>query len=364
MKLAAAAGFPVATATALTPEDVQAADSDQVTIAFDTEGNYKKQVPADWYDHFIRARDVRDKVEKAHFNKEGIFRIGLNPGNGGENPHVIVGLDADSDEKDERRGEIAESRDDVNIKTIEEGGKIKWTSCDDEAADISSLPGSVSTSIGLDSLTNICTNGSRFINGSFQDFAFGWSVASHCMHHDLIVDSCKTEWGVNHRGSEYGTIVLWDHSLDIAYIEPNSVSNPVSEVVYPPDHSTSHHINGTVSESGMGTVVNNNLSGIIWGINSCEVDGHYESINNTIDVNHPCTSDGITDQVVMDVGSQIPEHGDSGAVLQVQEPDTNDWFATGSLSSGIEQDNAHNFVWGPQGFTIRDKHNIWWDDLE
>ena len=46
MKLATAAGFSTATALAMTPEDIKAQDSDQVTISFDISGRNKKTVDA------------------------------------------------------------------------------------------------------------------------------------------------------------------------------------------------------------------------------------------------------------------------------------------------------------------------------
>lgn len=49
MKIAAATGMSSVAASQLTVDDVKATDSDQVRIPLDTEGEYKTNVPADWY---------------------------------------------------------------------------------------------------------------------------------------------------------------------------------------------------------------------------------------------------------------------------------------------------------------------------
>jgi hypothetical protein len=81
--------------------------------------------------------------------------------------------------------------------------------------------------------------------------------------HTGVDESCQNETAVTHYGTPIGEIVFWDHYRDIAYIEQNDLANPTTEVVYPADHFERQYINGTVSESGMGTVVNDNLAGKI-----------------------------------------------------------------------------------------------------
>jgi hypothetical protein len=93
----------------LTVDDVKGADSDQVPIYLDTQGNEKRYVPSDWYNKVLDARKARYKIEEKHLHKEGVLSVGYSPGkHGGDNPHVIVGLDYNSDKKDERRGELPE----------------------------------------------------------------------------------------------------------------------------------------------------------------------------------------------------------------------------------------------------------------
>lgn len=361
MKLATAAGVPIATATHLTADDVKAADSDQMTISFDTEGNYKKRVAADWYDHFIRARDINDEITKKFWGREGIERIGLRGGGNNDNPHVIVALDESKSEKENRRGEIPEWKNDVRIDVIEESGEKKLN-CDDENADVSQLPGGVASEVGFVGTT--CTNGPRCMTGSDHQLATGWSLASHCMDQgDSVSGDCSTEADVVHNYTEYGDIVYWDHDRDFAYVEQTGLGSPVSETVYPADHSQSHHIHGTVSESGMGSVLGD--PGKVWGITSCEVIGSYQELNVTWNVDHPCNPNNtLIDMLKLETGVDITESGDSGSLWMVQEPDTDDWFAAASHSGAKATaiDNP-NYAFGPQGFSIRDVNNMWWDDL-
>jgi hypothetical protein len=156
MKMATAAGFPAATALSLTPEDVKASDSDQVTIAFDVTGEVKKQVPADWYDHVRRTKRVKSDIEQKFLDREGINSVGVRTGS---DPHVIVRLDADNSKKEERRGELPEYQNDVYIDVMERGEPFNdlhnegddgscppHEMCDDQTADVSQLPGGVATS--------------------------------------------------------------------------------------------------------------------------------------------------------------------------------------------------------------------------
>ncbi|MCY4729814.1 twin-arginine translocation signal domain-containing protein [Natronomonas gomsonensis] len=80
MKAAAAAGMSSAAVLTMTPDDVKAADSDQVTIPFDTEGEEKKQIAADVLDWYYRARDATDKIKEAHFGKDGVHRVATRGG--------------------------------------------------------------------------------------------------------------------------------------------------------------------------------------------------------------------------------------------------------------------------------------------
>lgn len=66
LEAATAAGMSTAAAMTLTPEDVKAADSDQVTVPFDVHGNSKFQIASDKLDWYYRARDATEHIRQNH----------------------------------------------------------------------------------------------------------------------------------------------------------------------------------------------------------------------------------------------------------------------------------------------------------
>lgn len=391
MKLAAAAGFPATAALTMTPEDVKASDSDQVTIPFDVTGKYKIQVPADQYDHAMRASAVVEDIKDRFSEKEGISGIGLT--SKGRMARVLVYLDANHHAKDERRGEIPERQNDVAIDIeeqaseyhpfhLDEDGNCQphEGECDDQTADVSQLPGGVES---IPALGTTGTNGPRFINGSCRDYLFGWSIAAHTLgvcHETSNDDECggstgcavSTEQPVNHNNTQFGNVVCVDYELDIAYVERLSgltETNPVPEIVLPSDHSDAIHISGTVSESAMKTTVLNNADCsnkdetypvTYRGIRSCEVDcGELVNVDFT-DTGTKLCGETPDHQFEVKLEDTHGAPGDSGAVPYVEHE--GDYFAIGSLSGGTDCD-VPTKLRGPQGYSIRDIHNIWWDDL-
>lgn len=355
MKLATAAGFSATTAATLTADDIRAADSDQVTISFDTEGNIKNQVPADWYDWVQRAKEVRQKIYSRHWGKDGIKSIGMSSGEGEDNPHIVVDLDQKNNKKEERRGEISEREDGIRIKIREKSNRFS-ADCDDQTASTSSLPGGVRSDRGGIS----CTNGPRFINGSFKDYDFGWSIAAHCL------SDCSDGDFFDHDGVRFAEVVFVDFERDIAYLEPRNNAEPVSEIVYPEDHSQSAHISGTVSEDGISQLLTENSTIIIWGINGCETLGGINAYNQdrTIeDVAFICANYTLTDMLGIGTEFESPDGGDSGTVYFAQNPDGDKFFAVGSHAASTDSGIGGNYAVGGQGYSIRNEHNIWWDDL-
>lgn len=79
LKYLTAAGMAPSAAANITVDDVKAADSDQVPISIDVDGEIIEHVPADWYDRVVHTRDVRDKLARNHGRKESILAIGYDP---------------------------------------------------------------------------------------------------------------------------------------------------------------------------------------------------------------------------------------------------------------------------------------------
>lgn len=379
MQAALAAGFPATAALSMTPEDVKAADSDQVTIPFDTEGNYKIQVNAADYDHFMRAKGIRDDIESEFREREGIIGISLRGGLGKN--YVQVNLDPENSAKEERRGELPERRNDVRIEPKEEDPSpnlshknsddecVRHRNCDIEMMDPTTrdtLPGGlISRQFNT---ARECTNGPRFINGGDHTFAFGWSISAHCIRcgdgEGTIIEHDDDAIGT--LDDIYADVALIDRNRDIAYLEPaGTTPDPVSEIVHPADHSDTIHISGTVAESSMGTIQNNNDYPVdIRGISHCETSGgtltaHDQTYENG-DPHYTCV-DWFWDCYEVNTGSDHTYPGDSGAVPYVQGPEGN-YFAIGTLTGGVCNSND-NFYVGGQGYTIRNEYNIWWDDL-
>jgi hypothetical protein len=236
MKSAVAAGFSTATALALTPEDVKASDSDQVTIAWDVKGEEKRQVPADWYDHLSRAREVTKRIQERFNHKRGVLGIGLDPGKGEDNPHVVVDLYKNHPQSEERRGEIPERERNVRID-VEEKENEDEVQCENPQQAIGSLPGSV-TALAA-------TNGPRVIEYG-NNYLSGWSVAAHS-----LIECDRTGQDVTHQGATFGTTKVADPYRDWAFVEQIDVSEPAPEVMHPDDRNTTRDIIATVSQDGM-----------------------------------------------------------------------------------------------------------------
>lgn len=257
---------------------------------------------------------------------------------------------------------------DLRVSHQDENGCASHRSCDDQLINplFNDLPGGIRTRAWGGG--SFCTNGPRFMNGGEHTYDYGWSIAAHCLPF-CSSDSNNVEHDDNSMPTplrHYGQVVLVDRSLDIAYVEPAGTSpDPLSEIVHPADHSDSIHISGTVAESSMGTIQNNPTYPIdIRGVYHCETSGgnlRYidMTINNT-DPNYNCV-DNWDSQFVVETGIDHTRPGDSGAVPYVEGPEGN-YFALGSLTAGT-CNSSGNIYTGGQGYSIRDEHNIWWDDL-
>lgn len=363
MKLAAAAGFGASTVATLTSDDIKAAASDEVTIAFDVSGRNKKQVPADWYNRVQDAKRVNEQIQQKFAKREGVHSIGMSSGggpDGSDNPHVQVTLDEDSDQKDERRGEIPERKDGIRIDVDEQHVAKDTTdshdedSCNDETQDVSSLPGGTKLRLAPDD-PGFCTNGPRFINGTSRDWLFGWSTAAHCVGCEAVGQP------VYHGGDPYANVIWADFDRDIAYLERRSDTSPESEIVEPSNHSNSVHISDTVSESGMATITgNSNYEVFTRGVGGCTNRGGRVSEYNTVYFSFGNCIEYLQDQYVVGYdhsSSTPPEGGDSGATPFVE--DNGNYFVIGSHTGHPNTSESY----GPQGYTLKVDYDIWWSDI-
>lgn len=92
-------GFTQLTAKYLTREDIDNAASDEVPIVvgfhsddpFDESTAHKRYVPVDWYNDFLHATRVKQRIERSLGKTPGVASVGVSPGElGGKNSRLIV----------------------------------------------------------------------------------------------------------------------------------------------------------------------------------------------------------------------------------------------------------------------------------
>jgi len=295
--------------------------------------------------------------------------------------HVVVILDENHSQKDERRGELPERKNGVRIETEEEGEipspkhdtddgcQSHEGPCDDKPTDTSSVPGGVVAGPFFDEK---CTLGSRLFPGSCKVIGEGWSLPAHCLStcHEVQEgdDRCSSDRSrpcepivqseIFHNSNLIGRAVCYDEALDFVYIEKDDNSEPESEIVLPSDHSNKVHIDDSVSDSGL-DVIMNDYEVTARGINSCEVDkGSVDFRDLTRTIKDYCREE-VIEQVEITFDNSHLIRGDSGGVFWIQ--DNGDNVAVTHLSTGLCGPGYGH--WGPQAHSIQDRNDVWWSDL-
>jgi len=358
MRAAAAAGLSGSTLAHIAADDVKAADTDQVRISIDTEGNHKTNVPADWYNKVKDAREASNRIKKGYLNREGVIGVEHTPGSsGGENPKVRVTLSKNSDKKDERRGEIPERQDDTEV-VIEEAGKTV-AECDPAYLEGPETPGGLRIQPYDDENEHgYCTLSSSTVHTDFK--WQGWTTAGHCI-------PCPGEFNgtqrIRHeadgRSRYLGYVVLLDTDLDIAIIKDDSGSDELSEVASPKDPDNQYwrnEIEGTLSRDGLSTLAfDEGLSFIKKGQSSCFSSGEIEGLDGSKIVGNQFCERELSKQVSW---SGYTESGDSGSLVY-SEPYEGNRYASHSHSGFYKY--LERF--GPAGYAIKNKHDVWWDSF-
>lgn len=372
VELATSAGISTAVAANMTVDDVKAADSDQVTISLDCRGNRKYTTAADYLEWCQRAKRATDHITEAHFDKEGVLSVGMNGGKSQDNPHVVVTIDKNSNKKEERRGEIPEEQNGVRVETRERENNIRLA-CNTDCVDSSkNFPGG--QHIDIDDYTGRCTSSSQVLDTSY-DFV-GWSTAGHCfpscnsdnrdMYHCPDDDSCAIYivGTTDHQGfiDPYRDVgfISYDQEWDVS---------PSSWNLKPSNHGEGVYISGTLSEEGMQTLLNE-YSGeqkfFSYGAGSCHTSGELTEMYQTRDISDQpgrCR-DELRDQIFVDFPCYSDEtitQGDSGSLWFTPDPNTDTWYAAGSLTaySGITFCGVDR-GYGAQGFTLDNRHGLAW----
>lgn len=369
VKTLASGGAGAATIANATVDDVKAANNDQVRISYDVTGEHKKLVPADWYDHLRRARKIRDKMERAHFQKDGVIAVGYSAGEyGGDNPHVLVGLEQSNDKADERRGEIPEYKNDIRIDTYEtERGEAN---CEPEFSNQDDVPGGVSVrgrdfdnSLGTGRNSQQC----RVSTGSKSPVGITSGLGT-CLH---IWDACpsgstSTNWEHEAEGQrkQLGEIGFVAPKYDFVFISVDSGINPVPKIVHPesPSQWNGQVISGTLTESAISDVDAIDGRGLrMYGTANCRVESNdIHQIGVTMNVGSDfCTSE-LNECVEWGEHDQA-SRGDSGALVFTDPiPSQDDKQFGCNVHSGSGQFFLQPDMFGSCGYAIRDDYNAWW----
>ena len=357
MRAASSVGLSSAVAANMTVEDVKASDSDQVTVSFDISGNSKHTVDADRMEWMARATEATRQVQNKHSGKEGILRIGTRGGGSKDNPHVMVTLDRDSEEKEERRGELAEKKNGVRVETQKDEDEWELHCDPDYWPQNNDLPGGQRVNMLLgEAGTCSC----QMLKTDFN--WFGWTTSAHVAG-DCTEDDRKVQHSADGSSYDIGKVDFVDFYRDVAFISDDYHKTSAWNIK-PSDHREGVEINGTVTEEGF-SVVDEKYDGqqavFLYGAGNCFTD--FELIGWNEDVSNPdynC-ADPIRDQMVVDkqVFDSEPKKGDSGGLYFVEDPDNPGyWYAMGSHNG--EAAGVYNRPYGAQGFTLHNIHDRLW----
>lgn len=354
MKAAAAAGMSSAAVLTLTPDDVKAAASDEVTIPFDVDGEVKKQVPTDLMDWYYRARDATYQIKQGHAHKNAVVTIATTGPKDGDNPHVLVRLDESRGDAEERRGELPEERNGVRVE-VETHDETKFQEhCDPDfwaESKKDDFPGGMETVSS--SSTNRGTNSSRIFDNNLN--WIGWTTAAH------LLDDCSSGAYIYHsdgtQSYNYGEISDVDTIRDVAFIKPRNNAGTSPWNLKPSDHTEGVEILSTLSEEGLTYLSNNGPGCGLYGIGSCFEDLKLENWNEYNNNSWYCNGYR-DDQIELEEGLlDDTKAGDSGGLYYSEDPDNpGNWYALGSHNGLFQDDYIQEKALGAQGFTI---YNVW-----
>lgn len=385
MKLMAASGFSGPALANISVDDVKAADSDQVPVSMDYDGNWKKMVPADWMDRMKRAEDAREKIKSNWRNNKDVFSVWLNSGEfGGENPHIEVGIDYNSNSKDETRGKIPEEKDGVPVEVFEEGKNERADNCKqcnnyDNVSVDPHIPGGVQIHIQADGELSCGTLAPMVVDADNQ-YSGSWVTAAH-----VICGSGGTADSkyLKHEGTPIGEIVdviEFDH--DFAVIEPFDSGDTgntsgqdftaLDEVAESNDidNGSRYEINSTLTKSGTQTAAADNLSLFKYGMGGCYNSATINADGDTFKqstLGDPVCASGdeeLTHQLRFGNDGYL-SGGDSGTITFVKAPNNPGYYAASlgnghSTIAGDQIGKAYSF--GTAGWAIQEFHNYRWAD--
>lgn len=380
MQQATAAGISGLCATALTADDVRGADSDQVPISMDAGGTWIKYVPKDWFERVQNAKTAKNTLAEEFMAEDEVLEVVYSSGNhGGENPHVIITLDEDSENKDQLRGEIPERENDTPVR-IREGAffhedpcDICDTECDERIlSNPDTLPGGYRVRFSGQNGDYVGTLTSLTKHNNYYNY--GWSTSAHIV--SSAFEGCGADLiGKNayHNDTYIGSVNYINHDTDFAFIAADGSVDPWESNLfdYDPDRS-SFVVHDTLTDEGIDEHIANegDYDYLVrkTGIASCQTNGFVKSRGRrTIDKTDrdPCKNYyenqigwGVACEDNGDGGDPGIDCGDSGSLTWTTHPDDPYFYAV-CINHRF---TVSNRIAGTSGPKLRQQEGFWWEE--
>lgn len=356
MKMLTASGVAPAAASRITVDDVKAADSDQIPISLDVDGEYKENVPADWYDQVKHAEKVRDKIANNHGHRKSILAIGVRAGiRGGENTTIVIDFNEDSDSKGKDKDNTPDEREGIEVEK-EERQPPKPKNCDTYPApcsdyDCRPLPEGEDIPAGAMFETQDPLMGGHIGMGSHttnvrdrdSTYHHTWMMTAHQAY------SCEASGDIYHQpeadfGYKVGEVAEIHPDYDMAIVEPTrGVEDDILPSAYVHESSDLHNgarygpVENTLSKDGVLKWRSEERSVFRYGIGSCYDSGTVGSIyqDYTVDADNTNYCSNTLKEVIRIAGSQCVD-GDSGSLQFCYYKPDDAYFGIGLTSGGTE----------------------------
>lgn len=353
-------GFGITTALHLTPEDVRAANNNEVpvVIGFETSSDnpgekipVTKNVPADWYNDYRHADSVYKRKREEISNVSSVESIWLVPGKyGGRNARIKVTVAKGT--ASQAYGQIPESIDGVPIEITEVGGYELGT-CSTGNYNYGHYPDDVPGSV------QIC-NGNVYgtLTGRIYD---GNDLNDYFVISNHIYGGRGTEYQdepLYQPESYYDTLgrVEYGHcGYDAMKIRPVNGHNPITRIE---DATPSEDLTGWYSKEGLGDLSADGQSVKKYGCRTGYSQGKIESGDGWSQA-YGCTKYG---QLQWGDNDDFDD-GDSGSLVYHEPPNDSGGYDESSIwACGMA--NAHtadwaelagNFVWGTSAWKLHNQ---------
>lgn len=372
MKYLSAAGVSIATVQNITVDDVKAADTDQIPIALDTQGNIIKNVSADWYDRVVHANDVRDKIAANHGDRPSVIGVGYDPAS---EPNVVIHFHEESESKEKDKGETPNQKDGVTVKkeevnpkptacpsepetcleydcrTIEEGKDIP-------AGTLAEVPYAPGTWGGITSR----------IRDNNHEHDHGWLISAH--QDSSCGDGYRPD--VYHQprddgGYKIGEIVEVYPNYGAAVVHPTrGISDDIHASPYVADSTNIIDgdrygpIQATMSKDGVRTWRDNDYSVFRYGPSTCYDDGEVLDIYQDYSV----TSDSCGEQTLHEsihITNEVDD-GDSGSLAFGYYSPDDIWLGIGILVQEDDRLLTKDRVITGAGYAIHNDLGYHWHE--